>query len=175
MDSQKRSKSGSHAANIGIANEHIALGILMQKYNASKVDLPSSKFDIILLHKKKYIRIQAKTSHPNISFKGNVRAGKANRGASDPNFGFRYDRTHCDILMGVKSNFNNIGELLGVDLFFLPTILVEKISNYSGISTNCLEALKYNYDILEKCDDEKFILKQVKKYQKKGSIKINLK
>ena len=175
MDSQKRSKSGSHAANIGIANEHIALGILMQKYNASKVDLPSSKFDIILLHKKKYIRIQAKTSHPNISFKGNVRAGQANRGASDPNFGFRYDRTHCDILMGVKSNFNNIGELLGVDLFFLPTILVEKISNYSGISTNCLEALKYNYDILEKCDDEKFILKQVKKYQKKGSIKINLK
>ena len=174
MDSEKRSKSGSHAANIGIANEHIALGILMQKYNASKVDLPSSKFDIILLHKKKYIRIQAKTSHPNISFKGNVRAGKANRGASDPNFGFRYDRTHCDILMGVKSNFNNIGELLGVDLFFLPTILVEKISNYSGISTNCLEALKYNYDILEKCDDEKFILKQVKKYQKKGSIKINL-
>jgi hypothetical protein len=175
MDSEKRSKSGSHAANIGIANEHIALGILMQKYNASKVDLPSSKFDIILLHKKKYIRIQAKTSHPNISFKGNVRAGQANRGASDPNFGFRYDRTHCDILMGVKSNFNNIGELLGVDLFFLPTILVEKISNYSGISTNCLEALKYNYDILEKCDDEKFILKQVKKYQKKGSIKINLK
>ena len=53
MDSEKRSKSGSHAANIGIANEHIALGILMQKYNASKVDLPSSKFDIILLHKKK--------------------------------------------------------------------------------------------------------------------------
>ena len=174
MDSEKRSKSGSHAANIGIANEHIALGILMQKYNASKVDLPSSKFDIILLHKKKYIRIQAKTSHPNISFKGNVRAGKANRGASDPNFGFRYDRTHCDILMGVKSNFNNIGELLGVDLFFLPTILVEKISNYSGITTNCLEALKSNYDILEKCDEEKFILKQVKKYQKKGSIKINL-
>ena len=35
MDSKKRSKSGSHAANIGIANEHIALGILMQKYNVS--------------------------------------------------------------------------------------------------------------------------------------------
>ena len=175
MDSEKRSKSGSHAANIGIANEHIALGILMQKYNASKVDLPSSKFDIILLHKKKYIRIQAKTSHPSISFKGNVRAGKANKGASDPNFGFRYDRTHCDILMGVKSNFNNIGELLGVDLFFLPTILVEKISNSNGISTNCLAALKYNYEILEKCDDEKFILKKIKEYQEKGSVKINLK
>jgi len=175
MDSKKRSKSGSHAANIGIANEHIALGILMQKYNASKVDLPSSKFDIILLHKKKYIRIQSKTSHPNITFKGNVRAGKANRGASDPKFGFRYNRNHCDILMGVKSSFNNKKELLGVDLFFLPTILVEKISNDNGISTNCLEALKYNYKILEKCDDEKFVIKKIKEYQKKGSVNIKLK
>jgi len=78
-------------------------------------------------------------------------------------------------LMGVKSNFNNIGELLGVDLFFLPTILVEKISNSNGISTNCLEALKYNYEILEKCDDEEFILEKVKEYQEKGSVKINLK
>ena len=72
--------------------------------------------NLILLHKKKYIRIQAKTSHPNISFKGNVRAGKANKGASDPNFGFRYDRTHCDILMGVKSNFNNFS-LVAVIVF----------------------------------------------------------
>ena len=131
MDSKKRSKSGSHAANIGIANEHIALGILMQKYNASKVDLPSSKFDIILLHKKKYIRIQSKTAHPSIGFKGNQRAGGANRGASDPSFAFRYDRTHCDILMGVKSNFDEHTKLTSVDLYFLPTILVEKIKTGS--------------------------------------------
>ena len=144
MDSKKRSKSGSHAANIGIANEHIALGILMQKYNASKVDLPSSKFDIILLHNKKYIRIQSKTAHPSIGLKGNVRAGKANKGASDVNYAFRYDRSHCDILMGVKSNFDNEYKLTSVDLFFLPTILVEKITNESGISTGCLKALKYN-------------------------------
>ena len=147
MDSKERSRSGSQAANTGIANEHIALGILMQKYNASKVDLPSSKFDIILLHKKKYIRIQSKTAHPNITFKGNVRAGKANKGSSDPKFGFRYNRSHCDILMGVKSIFNKKSELMNVDLFFLPTVLVEKISNTNGISTNCLQALKYNYDI----------------------------
>ena len=175
MDSKKRSKSGSHAANIGIANEHIALGILMQKYNASKVDLPSSKFDIILLHKKNYVRIQSKTANPTITFKGNMRAGKANKGASDPKFAFRYDRTHCDILMGVKSNFNNRNELLGVDLFFLPTILVEKIANENGISTNCLMGLKYNYEILENCHDEKFLLEKVKQYQKSGTIKINLK
>ena len=175
MDSKKRSKSGSHAANIGIANEHIALGILMQKYNASKVDLPSSKFDIILLHKKNYIRIQSKTSHPSITFKGNVRAGKANKGASDPKFGFRYDRTHCDILMGVKSNFNNRNELLGVDLFFLPTILVEKIKNESAISTGCLNALKYNYEVLENCTDEKYIQKKVMEYQKNNTLKISLK
>tara|TARA_B100001059_G_scaffold57690_1_gene53001 strand:- start:141 stop:668 length:528 start_codon:yes stop_codon:yes gene_type:complete len=175
MDSKTRSKSGSQAANVGIANEHISLGILMHKYNASKVDLPSSKFDLILLHKEKYIRIQVKTSNPSIAFKGNVRAGKANRGSSDPDYGFRYNRSHCDILMGVRSKFNNREELSGVDLYFLPTILVEKIKNTNGISTNCLQALKYNYEILENCQNEKFILKKIKEYQQAGSVKIQLK
>ena len=175
MDSKLRSKSGSQAANIGTANEHIALGILMQKYNASKVDLPSSKFDIILLHKKKYIRVQSKTAHPSIGLKGNVRAGKANRGASDTNFAFRYDRSHCDILMGVKSNFDEKYKLTSVDLYFLPTILVEKIKNESAISTGCLNALKYNYEVLENCTDEKYIQKKVMEYQKNNTLKISLK
>ena len=175
MDSKLRSKAGSQAANIGTANEHIALGILMQKYSASKVDLPSSKFDIILLHKKKYIRVQSKTAHPSISLKGNVRAGKANKGASDAKFAFRYDRSHCDILMGVKSNFNEKFHLTSVDLYFLPTILVEKITNESAISTGCLTALKYNYEILENCTDEKYILQKVKDYKNNNKLKINLK
>ena len=122
MDSKLRSKAGSQAANIGTANEHIALGILMHKYNASKVDLPSSKFDIMLIKKKKYIRVQSKTAHPSIGLKGNVRAGKANKGASDTNFAFRYDRTHCDILMGVKEV--PVSSLIGdkTYLFFSHTI-----------------------------------------------------
>ena len=175
MDPKERSKSGSQAANIGIANEHISLGILMQKYNASKVDLPSSKFDIILLHKKNYIRVQSKTANPSIGFKGNQRAGKANKGASDPKMAFRYNRTHCDVLMGVQSKFNKKFELVSVDLFFLPTIIVEKISNESSISTSCLEALKYNYEILENANDEKFVIKKINEYQKKGLVKINFK
>ena len=48
--------------------------------------------------------------------------------------------------------------------------LVEKISNDNGISTNCLGALKYNYEILEKCDDEKFILEKIKQYQEKDLV-----
>ena len=137
----------------------------MHKYNASKVDLPSSKFDIILLHKKKYIRVQSKTAHPSIGLKGNVRAGKANKGASDTNFAFRYDRT----------NFDEKFKLTSVDLYFLPTILVEKIKNESAISTGCLNALKYNYELLENCTDEKYIQKKVIEYQKKNTLKINLK
>ena len=175
MDSNERSKSGSHAANIGTANEYISLGVLMQKYNASKVDLPSSKFDIILLHKKNYIRIQSKTAHPSIGLKGNVRAGKANKGPSDPKAAFRYNTSHCDILMGVKSLFNKKYQLTSVDLYFLPTILVEKISNSSAISTGCLSALKYNYEILEKCNDENFVMKKIKEYQEAGSINIKFK
>ena len=121
MDEKLRSKAGSQAANIGTANEHIALGILMQKYNASKVDLPSSKFDIILLHNKKYIRIQSKTAHPSIGLKGNVRAGKANKGASDVNTEIKfqmnklgYNNDQFYILYGGSVNMSNLSCIINI-------------------------------------------------------------
>ena len=52
ISEKERSRIGKEAANRGIANEHIALGILMHRYNASKVDLPSSKYDILIEKKK---------------------------------------------------------------------------------------------------------------------------
>ena len=55
INEKDRSIIGKEAANKGIANEHIALGILMHRYNASKVDLPSSKYDIIIELKKMII------------------------------------------------------------------------------------------------------------------------
>ena len=53
ISEKERSRIGKEAANRGIANEHIALGILMHRYNASKVDLPSSKYDILIEKKNK--------------------------------------------------------------------------------------------------------------------------
>ena len=53
ISEKERSRIGKEAANRGIANEHIALGVQMHKYNASKVDLPSSKYDLIIEKQKK--------------------------------------------------------------------------------------------------------------------------
>ena len=50
-----------------------------------------------------------------------------------------------------------------------------KGATWDGISTNCLKGIKYNYEILENCHDEKFILEKVRQYQKNGTVKINLK
>ena len=175
MKKKDRSKSGAQAANIGIANEHIALGILMHRYNASKVDLPLSKYDIVISRDdKNFIRIQSKTANKAIGFIGNMRAGKSVRGGSDPKQAFRYSTKHCDILMGVKTKIDNEG-LKKVDLYFLPTILVEKIENKSGISIGCLEGFKNNWKILENYSNNNYLIKEVKRMTDKKIIKLNLK
>ena len=49
------------------------------------------------------------------------------------------------------------------DLYFVPTILIEKLKQKS-ISLSKISHLKNNYEILEKCKDKKFVLKKCKKY-----------
>lgn len=77
-DAEKRGKQASVE---GFANEHIAAGILMKKYqNVSLVDLPLSPYDIIIVFKEEdgtenIIRAQVKTATKSISFVGGVRGG----------------------------------------------------------------------------------------------------
>jgi len=45
-------ETGKEAAVIGFAHEHIAVGLLMKRYqNVSLVDLPLSTYDIIIVRK----------------------------------------------------------------------------------------------------------------------------
>ena len=148
---------GIDAANKGIANEHIALGILMHKYNASKIDLPSSKFDIIIERKiNDYIRIQSKATKSGIGFIGNMRGGKSIGGGSRKEYSYRYDTKSCDVVMGVKSTIDNLGILKEVDLYFLPTIIIEKLKQKS-ISYKKIEIFKNNYEVLENSKNQKYL------------------
>ena len=159
ISEKERSRIGKEAANRGIANEHIALGILMHRYNASKVDLPSSKYDILIEKKNNdFIRIQSKSDKNGINFIGNMRGGKSIGGGSDKKYAYRYNRFHCDVIMGVKSVIGNSGVLERVDLYFMPTILIESIKTNS-ISYGKIKEFVNNWQILENSKDEEFILK----------------
>ena len=159
ISEKERSRIGKEAANRGIANEHIALGVLMHRYNASKVDLPSSKYDILIERKSNdFIRIQSKSEKKGINFIGNMRGGKSIRGGSDKKYAYRYSREHCDVLMGVKSIVDNKGILKRVDLYFMPTILIETLKTQS-ISYGKIETFANNWKILENSKSEDFIKK----------------
>ncbi len=76
-----REELGRMASVEGFANEHIAAGILMKKFqNVSLVDLPLSSYDIIIARKlengkEDIIRAQVKTARKSISFRGGTRGG----------------------------------------------------------------------------------------------------
>ena len=159
ISEKERSRIGKEAANRGIANEHIALGILMHRYNASKVDLPSSKYDILIEKKNNnFIRVQSKSDKNGINFIGNMRGGKSIGGGSDKKYAYRYNRFHCDVIMGVETIISKAGMLKKVNLYFLPTIVIENLQTKS-ISYGNIKEFENNWQILENSKDEEFILK----------------
>jgi len=173
ISEKERSRIGKEAANRGIANEHIALGVQMHKYNASKVDLPSSKYDLIIEKQNNdFIRIQSKSDKNGISFIGNMRGGKSIRGGSDKRYAYRYSRSHCDIIMGVKSIINSSGILERVDLYFMPTILIEVLKTKS-ISYGKIKGFKNNWKILENSKNEKFIINSTNLLIKQKKLNFN--
>jgi len=48
-------------------------------------------------------------------------------------------------------------------LYFVPTILIEKLGQKS-ISIKKMEPFKNNYEILENCKNEEFVIKKAKEY-----------
>ena len=58
--------------------------------------------------------------------------------------------------MGVKSTIDNLGILKEVDLYFLPTIIIEKLKQKS-ISYKKIEIFKNNYEVLENSKNQKYL------------------
>lgn len=139
----------------------LVVGVLMKKYlNVSLVDLPLSPYDIIIVFKNKdeteeIIRAQVKTATTSISFKGGSRGGADRIYKSDVKTYTQSPKT-SDVVIGITPKEGN-----NYDLYFFPTLLIEKI-NQGSISINRIPYLKNNFEILEKCKNKKFILEYAK-------------
>lgn len=151
---------GRQASIEGFANEHIAAGLLMKKYqNVSLVDLPLSPYDIIIVRKlednEDIIRAQVKTARTSVSFTGGTRGGVDREYKSGVKTYTQSPKT-SDVVIALKS----IDEKT-FDMYFIPTLLIAVWGTKSkGLGT--IEPLKNNYDFLDNCKDRNYITKKAK-------------
>ncbi|MCY4223619.1 MAG: hypothetical protein OXF06_02175 [Bacteroidetes bacterium] len=157
MNAEERAILGRQASAKGFANESRLLAALLDRgFNASRVDLPHSTYDIVVeLIEGQMVRVQAKTvgMANRIQFSGGSRGGVDRQYKSNVK-SYVQDTTTSDIVVGVKSKKTNGDDR--VDFYFVPTLLIELIQQKS-ISVNKLKKWKNNWDILVKCKDQEFV------------------
>ena len=150
---------GKLASAKGFANELRLLAALLERgYNASRVDLPHSTYDIVVeQNNSEIVRVQVKTVGPSgsISFTGGIRGG-IDREYKSSVKSYVQDTTTSDIVVGVKAIKDN-GEKQ-IDFYFIPTLYIEKISQKS-ISINKVLCSKNDWGILGKCKSVDFVNK----------------
>ena len=158
MEDMNETQKGRLASVKGFANESRLLAACLERgYNASKVDLPLSTYDLIF-EKSKHdtIRIQVKTvsNKKTISFKGGRRGGKDCSYKSDIKE-YTQNTDTADIVVGVESIRNN-GD--STNFYFIPTLHIEQIKQ-SSLSVNKVQCAKNNWNILLNCKDQKYVSK----------------
>ncbi|MDM7460485.1 MAG: hypothetical protein P3X24_002385 [bacterium] len=131
----------------------------MKRYqNVSLVDLPLSKYDIIIALPRddggeEIIRAQVKTvSRGKISFRGGQRGGRDRitiRGVTE----YLQNTQTSDVVIGLEEQNGNFV------LYFVPTCLIEALSR-SSISVSRVEFLKENHDMLQRCKDRNYVLQK---------------
>ena len=148
---------GKLASATGFANESRFLGALLARgYNASKVDLPHSTYDIVVeLGVKDIIRVQVKTvgGGRSVSFTGGVRGGADRTYRSDVK-SYRQSTETSDIVVGVDAHDVAGGDR--IDFYFIPTIYIEHIGQGS-LSINRIPKAKNNWKLLENCGKQEFV------------------
>lgn len=151
----ERGRKGRQASATGFANEQRLLAALLaREFNASRVDLPHSTYDIIVeLDKDHLIRIQVKTAKKSISFIGGVRGGADREYKSDVK-AYTQSTETSDIVVGVSCESNN-GDTQ-IDFFFLPTLYIEKL-NQKSIALSKIQFAKNDWEILEHCKNDDYV------------------
>ena len=134
----------------------------MKRYgNVSLVDLPLSPYDIVIVYKRDegedIVRAQVKTAQNAVSFTGGSRGGVDREYISDVKV-YRQSPKTCDVVIGVHPR-----EPDSYDLYFVPTLLIEKLSQDS-ISLSKIDSLKNNYQMLDRCKDATFVISQCQAY-----------
>ena len=153
---------GKQASVDGFAHELIVVGLLMKKYqNVSKVDLPLSPYDVIIVlkdaeGKEEIIRGQVKTARDSIKFIGGTRGGVDRTQKSDIKI-YRQSPLTSDVIIGCCPK----EEDHSFDLYFVPTVLID-VWNTGSRSLSRIQPLLFNYDFLENCKNHDYILAEAK-------------
>ena len=151
MNHQNAANEGKLSSAKGFANENRLLAALLERgYNASKVDLPLSAYDIIVeIAHNDTIRVQVKT----ISKKGSISFTCGSRGGVNREYksgvkSYVQSTATSDIVVGVSSKkCNGDSE---VNFYFVPTLYIEHIGQRS-LSVNKIPNAKNNWAILRIC------------------------
>ncbi len=152
---------GKDAAVTGFANEHIAVGLLMKRYqNVSLVDLPLSAYDIIIVRTgddgaEQIIRAQVKTARNNLSFIGGERGGVDRQYKSGVKK-YRQSVQTADVVIGVHENEDG-----SYSFYFILTCLIDAL-HQDSISLRKVVRLKDNFEMLERCTDREWVLSQAR-------------
>ena len=150
----------------GFAHEHIAAAILMKRYHhVSLMDVPLSSYDMLIDLRDaddhdQIIRAQVKTARTRVPFTGGGRGGVDREYKSGVKT-YTYSPENSDIVIGVHPIDNNDRTF---ELYFLPTILIERLDQKTGIAISKIEALKENYFILENCKNEEIVINKCQEY-----------
>lgn len=155
-------ETGKEAAVTGFANEHIAVGLLMKRYqNVSLVDLPLSTYDIIVVRKdldgsEDIIRAQVRTATKSLKFTGGERGGVDRIYRSNVKK-YRQSTQTADVVIGIHENKDG-----SYSLYFMPTCLIEAIQQDS-ISLRKIEYLKDNFQVLENCKNYEWVVAEARR------------
>ena len=156
---------GKLASAKGFANENRLLAALLERgYNASRVDLPHSTYDIVVEQSpQNIIRVQVKTisPHGSISFRGGLRGGVDRTYASGVKEYTQNTQT-SDIVVGVQSK--KINGDTEVNFYFVPTLYIENLKQKS-VSITRIQYAKNVWSILENCKDKEFVSYRFKSHQ----------
>ena len=159
------SRSGKQASIDGFANEHIAAAILMKRYHhVSLMDVPLSSYDMLIDLRntgehEDIIRAQVKTARTSVPFTGGGRGGVDREYKSGVKT-YTYSTETSDVVIGIHPINDDDS---AVELYFVPTILIEKLDQKS-IAISKIEALKENYFILENCKNEEIVINKCQEY-----------
>jgi len=151
------SNKGILASAKGIANEIRLLAALLERgYNASRVDLPHSTYDIVVERAPHdIIRVQVKTvgSSGSVSFVGGIRGGVDREYKSGVKKYTQSTKT-SDIVVGVQSYKDNGDKR--INFYFIPTLYIEKLGQQS-LSINKLSQVKNKWEVLDRCKDSDYL------------------
>lgn len=163
---KSKTNTGKQRAIDGFAHEHIAAAILMKKYHhVSLMDVPLSAYDMLIDIRdaddhKEIIRAQVKTARENVPFQGGGRGGVDREYKSDEKV-YTYSPENSDVVIGVHPIDDNDRVF---ELYFVPTLLIERLDQKTGITINKIKDLRENYFILENCKNEEIVIGKCREY-----------